>query len=143
MGIKVGDNVVMIGTERNMGMNADMKRWLEQGTVLVVVQAVGETCFRVGPVGGPTYQYTKAEKNLAKVRKCSKKQFKKLRKGDVIRARGHSELPASHVDITVVTVEPGDYTGNLPVCLKWGAEDSIWPSVERKATFYIKERADA
>lgn len=142
MGIKVGDNVVMIGTERNMGMNAAMQRWLEQGTVLVV-QAVGETSFSAGPSGDRTYQYTKAEKNLAKVRKCSLKQFKKLRKGDVIRARGHSELPASHVDITVGMVEPGAYTGALPVYLKWGAGDGIWPSVKRKATFYIKERADA
>ena len=142
MGIKTGDNVVMIGTERNMGMNADMRSWLEQGIVLVV-QSEDETCFNVGPVGDRTYKYTKAEKNLAKVRKCSPKQFKKLRKGDVIRARGHSELPASHVDITVAMVEPGDYTGNLPVYLKWGADDNTWPSVERKATFYIKERADA
>ena len=142
MGIKVGDNVVMIGTERNMGMNADMRRWLEQGIVLVV-QSEGEDYFNAGPAGDRTYKFTKAAKNLAKVRKCSKKQFRKLRKGDVIRARGHSELPASHVDITVVMVEPGDYTGNLPVSLKWGADDSAWPSVERKATFYIKERADA
>lgn len=142
MGIKVGDNVVMIGTERNMGMIPVMRRWLEQGIVLVV-QSEDETCFSVGPAGESTYQCTKAEKNLAKVRKCSLKQFKKLRKGDVIRARGHSELPASHVDITVVMVEPGYYTGNLPVYLKWGANDSIWPSAKRKATFYIKERADA
>ena len=142
MGIKTGDNVVMIGTERNMGMNAAMKRWLEQGTVLVV-QAVGETSFSAGPAGDRTYQYTKAEKNLAKVRKCSKKQFKKLRKGDVIRAQGHSELPASHVDLTVVMVEPSSYEGNLPVYLKWGDADSVWPSEKRKATFYIKRRADA
>lgn len=142
MGIKTGDNVVMIGTERAKGMNVAMRRWLEQGIVLVV-QSEDETCFLVGPAGDVPYQYTKAEKNLAKVRKCSLKQFKKLRKGDVIRARGHSELPASHVDITVVMVEPGYYTGNLPVYLKWGAADNIWPSVQRKATFYIKERADA
>ena len=142
MGIKTGDNVVMIGTERNMGMNAAMRRWLEQGIVLVV-QSEDETCFNVGPVGDRTYQYTKAEKNLAKVRKCSKKQFRKLRKGDVIRARGHSELPASHVGFTVVMVEPSSYEGNLPVYLKWGDADSVWPSEKRKATFYIKRRADA
>lgn len=142
MGIKVGDNVVMIGTEQRSGMNTAMRSWLAQGTVLVV-QAVGETSFSVGPAGESTYQYTKAEKNLAKVRKCSLKQFKKLRKGDVIRARGHSNLPASHVDITVAMVEPSSYTGSLPVYLKWGTDDSTWPRGERKATFYIKERADA
>ena len=142
MGIKTGDNVVMIGTEYARGMNPVMQRWLEQGVVLVV-RSEAEDYFNAGPDGDRTYKFTKAEKNLAKVRKCSKKQFMKLRKGDVIRARGHSELPASHVDITVVMVEPSSYEGNLPVYLKWGADDNIWPSVKRKATFYIKERADA
>lgn len=142
MGIKTGDNVVMIGTESARGMNPVMQRWLEQGIVLVV-QSEDEDYFNAGPAGDRTYKFTKAEKNLAKVRKCSKKQFRKLRKGDVIRARGHSELPASHVDLTVVMVEPSSYEGSLPVYLKWGDADSVWPSEKRKATFYIKRRADA
>lgn len=142
MGIKVGDKVVLLVKlqgDGTMHTTRDMERWVDESTVLEVQEILPR---RVLLSDGGAAWYALPE-NLAKVRKCSKKQFRKLRKGDVIRARGHSELPASHVDLTVVMVEPSSYEGSLPVYLKWGDADSVWPGEKRKATFYIKRRADA
>lgn len=142
MGIKVGDKAVLLVKVQGDGTTSttrDMERWVDESTVLRVCEVLAD---RVCLSDGSASWYALTE-NLAKVRKCCKKQFRKLRKGDVIRARGHSELPASHVDLTVVMVEPSSYEGSLPVYLKWGDADSVWPSEKRKATFYIKRRADA
>lgn len=142
MGIKVGDKAVLLVKVQGDGTiltTNDMVRWVDESTVLKVEDVLTD---RVLLTDGRSSWYA-LTKNVVKVRKCSLKQFRKLRKGDVIRARGHSELPARHVDITVAMVEPSSYTGNLPVYLQWGARDSAWPHEKRKATFYIKERADA